>query len=56
MTAERGQWRQSHFGIPTLATFHPAYALRSGDKVLAAMREDLRKVKARLDDGSDQRR
>ncbi len=49
MTTEHGEWKPGPFGIPTLATFHQSYAGRFGGEALAALREDLHKVKARLD-------
>ncbi|GAC1305491.1 MAG: uracil-DNA glycosylase [Vulcanimicrobiaceae bacterium] len=53
ITKQRGQWFDGPGGIPTLATFHPAYVLRmTGGELEATKRlvwEDLKAVRARLD-------
>lgn len=52
MLAGRGRWEQSTMGVPALATFHPAYALRAGrrlSEIRRLMLEDLRKVKAKYE-------
>jgi len=52
MLAGHGRWDQSTLGVPAMATFHPAYALRAGSR-LAEIRQmmlgDLLKVKDRYD-------
>lgn len=53
LTQERGEWRDSEWGIPALATFHPAYALHlegdASDRAVATMIADFNKVVARLE-------
>ena len=53
MKVDHGRWREGRLGVETLATFHPAYALRQGARtgeVLDLMRQDLQIVKARYDE------
>jgi len=53
VSADHGRWHTGVFGAAALATFHPAYVLRQGKRVgqvLALVRQDLRKVKARYEE------
>lgn len=54
ITNERGEWQKGPLGIPTLATFHPAYILRltgsMKDRVLVAFRQDLDKARSHLEE------
>lgn len=53
ITKQRGQWYDGPDGIPTIATFHPAYILRQTGGELNAMKRlvyaDLKAVRTRLD-------
>lgn len=53
ITKQRGQWFEGPSGIPTIATFHPAYILRiTGGELEATKRlvwADLKAVRAKLD-------
>jgi uracil-DNA glycosylase family 4 len=53
LTKERGQWLEGPLGIPSIATFHPAYILRlqgpAKDSALVAFRQDLEKIRQRLE-------
>lgn len=53
ITKQRGQWFDGPSGIPTIATFHPAYILRiTGGELEATKRlvwADLKAVRAKLD-------
>ena len=45
---QRGRW-QDYNGIPTMATFHPAFLLRQTDERFKdQVKEDLKKVKSKL--------
>ncbi len=59
ISKQRGQWYDGPGGIPTIATFHPAYILRqTGGEITATKRlvyEDLKQVRARLDAGPPKR-
>lgn len=51
ITSERGEWRAGPLGIPTLATFHPAYVLRlqgmapeRGATALSQFKQDLQRA------------
>ena len=54
ITKQRGQWFDGPNGIPTIATFHPAYILRQTGGELNAMKRlvfvDLKMVRAKLDE------
>ncbi len=54
ITKGRGQWYDGPGGIPTIATFHPAYILRQTGGELNAMKRlvfvDLKLVRAKLDE------
>ncbi len=54
ITKGRGQWFVGPAGIPTIATFHPAYILRQTGGELNAMKRlvlaDLKAVRAKLDE------
>lgn len=54
ITKQRGQWFDGPNGIPTIATFHPAYILRQTGGELGAMKRlvfaDLKAVRAKLDE------
>ncbi len=54
ITKGRGQWFAGPGGIPTIATFHPAYILRQTGGELNAMKRlvhaDLKAVRAKLDE------
>ncbi len=54
ITKQRGQWFDGPSGIPTIATFHPAYILRQTGGELNAMKRlvyvDLKLVRAKLDE------
>ncbi|GAC1407423.1 MAG: uracil-DNA glycosylase [Candidatus Velthaea sp.] len=54
ITKQRGQWFEGPQGIPTIATFHPAYILRQTGGELTAMKRlvfaDLKAVRTRLDE------
>jgi uracil-DNA glycosylase family protein len=49
---ERGRWQEGTNGIPAIATYHPAYALRLAGEdrrvIESQMLEDLRMVSARM--------
>jgi DNA polymerase len=55
ITKQRGQWYDGPNGIPTIATFHPAYILRqTGGELNATKRlvfNDLKQIRERLDAG-----
>jgi uracil-DNA glycosylase family 4 len=52
ITKQRGQWFQGPSGIPTIATFHPAYILRQTGGAMAEVKKlvwnDLKAVRTRL--------
>ncbi len=54
ITRQRGQWFEGPAGIPTIATFHPAYILRQTGGELNAMKRlvfaDLNAIRAKLDE------
>jgi DNA polymerase len=54
ITKQRGQWFDGPLGIPTIATFHPAYILRQTGGELTGMKRlvlaDLKAVRAKLDE------
>jgi uracil-DNA glycosylase len=54
ITKQRGQWFEGPAGIPTIATFHPAYILLQTGGELNAMKRlvhaDLKAVRAKLDE------
>ncbi|GAC1587530.1 MAG: uracil-DNA glycosylase [Candidatus Velthaea sp.] len=54
ITKQRGRWFEGPDGIPTIATFHPAYILRQTGGELTGMKrlvwEDLKAVRTRLDE------
>jgi len=54
LTRDRGRWLDGPFGAKAMATFHPAYILRTAgtaqESALAALREDLRSVRKRLEE------
>jgi uracil-DNA glycosylase family protein len=54
ITRGRGQWYEGPNGIPTIATFHPAYILRQTGGELTAMKRlvyaDLKAVRTKLDE------
>jgi DNA polymerase len=54
ITRQRGQWFDGPNGIPTIATFHPAYILRQTGGELTAMKRlvfaDLKAVRTKLDE------
>jgi uracil-DNA glycosylase len=52
ITKQRGQWFEGPEGIPTIATFHPAYILRQTGGAMSEVKKlvwaDLKAVRARL--------
>jgi uracil-DNA glycosylase len=52
ITKQRGQWFESPYGIPIIATFHPAYILRQTGGAMTEVKKlvwnDLKAVRARL--------
>jgi uracil-DNA glycosylase len=60
LTRERGQWLPGPAGTMAIATFHPAYILRlegpPRDGAIVALRADLEKVRARLEQRNEMRR
>lgn len=50
LTKERGEWLEGPLGTAAIVTFHPSYVSRfARDRVLLAFRQDLEKVRARLE-------
>ncbi|MBI2938960.1 MAG: uracil-DNA glycosylase [Chloroflexi bacterium] len=56
LTAQRGEWQAGPGGIPTLATFHPAYVLRAWgverEERMSLLVADLRRARERAE-GAD---
>lgn len=54
ITKQRGQWIEGPFGIPTTATFHPAYILRLTGGAMTEVKKlvfnDLKAVRAKMDE------
>ena len=53
ITKQRGQWYDGPFGVPVIATFHPAYILRQTGGAMTEVKRlvyaDLKAVRERLD-------
>ena len=54
ITRQRGQWHEGPFGIPVIATFHPAYILRQTGGAMTEVKRlvfnDLKAVRDRLNE------
>ena len=54
ITKQRGQWFAGPFGIPTTATFHPAYILRLTGGAMTEVKRlvyaDLKAVREKIDE------
>jgi DNA polymerase len=54
ITRQRGQWAEGPFGIPVIATFHPAYILRQTGGAMSEVKRlvwnDLKAVRDRLNE------
>lgn len=53
ITRQRGQWFEGPFGVPVIATFHPAYILRQTGGAMTEVKRlvyaDLKAVRERID-------